>query len=83
MLVPLLLLAAALAACRPEPCAALTDDDGKRVQLVLGALTLLVWVAVVWVCWAILDWCDDQIPRVGRLSELAGLGARAGQAPHL
>ncbi len=42
---------------------ALADDDGKRVKLVLGAATLLVWVAVFWACWAILDWCDDQIPQ--------------------
>ena len=31
----------------------LLDDDGRRVKLVWGALTLLVWVAVVWAAWAI------------------------------
>jgi hypothetical protein len=61
LLVPLLLVIAALA-LEAGTMRALTDDDGKRVKLVLGAATLLVWVAVVWVCWAILDWCDDEIP---------------------
>ena len=35
---------------------ALADDDGRRVKLVLGACTLLVWVALFWACWAALDW---------------------------
>ena len=39
----------------------LSDDDGKRVKLVWGAATLLMWVAVVCVCWWALDWCDDHI----------------------
>src|SRR5580692_9967025 len=40
----------------------LADDDGKRVKLVWGAMTLVVWIAVVWGSWWILDWCDNQFP---------------------
>src|SRR5208283_4456705 len=36
------------------------DRDQKRAHFVVGALTLLVWIAVVWLAWAILDWCGDQ-----------------------
>ena len=36
-------------AARPEPCASSSVDDDSRVKLAWGALTLLVWVAVVWV----------------------------------
>ena len=39
----------------------LADDDGKRVKLVWGAVTLLVWIAVGAAMWALLDWCDDRI----------------------
>ncbi len=42
---------------------ALADDDGKRVKLVWGAVTLLVWSGLFWACWLALDWCDDQIPQ--------------------
>jgi len=38
----------------------LAGDDGKRVKLVWGAVTLLFWFAVVWISWTILDWCDAQ-----------------------
>ena len=37
------------------------DDDGKRVKLVWGAVTLLVWIAIGAAVWALLDWCDDRI----------------------
>ena len=40
----------------------LADDDEMRVKLVWGAATLLVWAAMFCAAWAILDWCDDQIP---------------------
>lgn len=40
----------------------LADDDGKRVKLVWGAAALLVWAAMFCAAWAVLDWCDDQIP---------------------
>jgi len=41
---------------------AFARDDGRRVKLVWGAITLLVWIALGWAAWAWLDWCDDQIP---------------------
>lgn len=54
------------------------DDDGKRVKLVWGAMTLLVWIAVGAAAWAALDWCDDQIPQwAGYLNSRAGANARA------
>ncbi len=54
------------------------DDDGKRVKLVLGAISLLVWVAIGAACWAVLDWCDDQIPQwAGYLNSQAPASLRA------
>ena len=32
------------------------------MHLGLGVLTLLVWAAIAWAAWALLDWCSDQIP---------------------
>jgi hypothetical protein len=56
----------------------LAGDDGKRVHLAWGALTLLVWVAMAWGCWWILDWCDDQIPQwAGYLNSRAPAHGRA------
>ncbi len=77
LLVPLLLLIAALA-LEAGTMRALADDDGKRVKLMLGAATLLVWVAVFWACWAILNWCDDRIPQwAGYLNSKASAHTRA------
>lgn len=56
-----LLLAAALFALQAGTMRRLADDDGKRVKLAWGAMTLLVWVALGCAAWAMLDWCDDQI----------------------
>jgi hypothetical protein len=54
------------------------DDDGKRVKLVWGAVTLLVWIAVGAAAWAVLDWCDDQFPQwAGYLNSQASDHARA------
>ncbi|MDR3750085.1 MAG: hypothetical protein P4K94_01230 [Terracidiphilus sp.] len=54
----------------------LADNDGKRVKLVWGALTLLVWIAVACAFWAVLDWCDVRIPQwAGYLSAPAQRGA--------
>jgi hypothetical protein len=61
LLIPLLLAISALE-LEAGTIRKLADDDGKRVKLVWGAMTLLFWIAVVWVCWWILDWCDDQFP---------------------
>ena len=41
----------------------LADDDEHRVKLVWGAVTLVLWIAVVLLTWRALDWCDDQIPQ--------------------
>jgi len=77
LLVPLLLIIAMLLlqACTMRT---LTDDEGKRVKLIPGAATLVVWVAVVWACWIILDWCDDRIPQwAGYLNSQASTHTRA------
>jgi len=56
----------------------LADDDGRRVKLVWGAVTLLVWFALGVVSWAILDWCDDHIVLwAGDLNSKASAGGRA------
>ncbi len=60
LLLPLLLVAAALV-LQAGSIRRFADDDGKRVHLAWGALTLLFWAALVWVSWSILDWCDDRI----------------------
>jgi hypothetical protein len=62
LLVPLVLLAAVLLLEAGTMRSFLDRDDG-RVRLAWGALTLLVWISVVWAAWYILDWCDDQIPQ--------------------
>jgi hypothetical protein len=57
---------------------ALADDDGKRIKLVWGACTLLVWVTLFIACWAALDWCDDRIPIwSGYLNSRASASTRA------
>ncbi len=77
LLVPLL-LAVCVLELEAGTMRALSDDDGRRVKLVFGACTLLVWVALFWACWAVLDWCDDRIPLwAGYLNSKASAGARA------
>ena len=77
LLVPLLLAISALE-LEAGTMRALSDDDGRRVKLVWGACALLVWIALFWACWAVLDWCDDQIPLwAGYLNSRASCGARA------
>jgi hypothetical protein len=39
----------------------LAGDDGPRVKLVWGAISLLVWIALWCAAWWLLDWCDDRI----------------------
>jgi hypothetical protein len=58
LLLPLLIAAAALALQAATMRAFLASEE-QRVKLLWGALTLLVWVAVVWAFWWFLDWCDD------------------------
>lgn len=62
LLVPLLILASMLW-LQAGTMRSLSDDDGKRVRPVWGALTLLLWIAVAWITWYVLDWCDDRIPQ--------------------
>jgi len=77
LLVPLLLIVSALE-LQAGTVRKLADDDGRRVKLVWGAVTLLVWIAVGAAFWALLDWCDDQIPLwAGYLNSKFGAHARA------
>lgn len=77
LLIPLLLAVSALE-LQAGTVRAFADDDGKRVKLVWGAVTLLVWIAVGVAFWAFLDWCDDQIPLwAGYLNSRASAHARA------
>jgi hypothetical protein len=60
ILIPTLLAISALE-LQAGTVRALADDDGKRVKLIWGAATLLIWIAIAAAIWALLDWCDDQI----------------------
>ncbi len=62
LLLPLLVAISALE-LQAGTMRSLANDEGKRVKLVWGALSLLVWIAAVWLCWAMLDSCDDRIPQ--------------------
>jgi hypothetical protein len=77
LLVPLL-LAVCVLELEAGTMRALSDDDGRRVKLVFGAMALLAWVALFWAWWAALDWCDDRIPTwAGYLNSKATAGERA------
>jgi hypothetical protein len=77
LILPLLLIVSALE-LEAGTIRRLAHDDGGRVKLVWGALTLLVWLALGWVVWALLDWCDDQVPQWGAyLHSLLPARARA------
>jgi hypothetical protein len=77
LLIPVLLAICALE-LEAATLRAFAQDDGKRVRLVWGAMTLLVWVAVGYAAWALLDWCDDQIPLwAGYLNSRASAHSRA------
>jgi hypothetical protein len=53
-------------------------NDGRRVKLVWGAVAFLVWIVVGRAAWALLDWCDDQIPLwAGSLNSQASAHAGA------
>jgi hypothetical protein len=76
LLIPVLLAISALE-LQAGTMRRMADDDGRRVKLVWGALTLLIWVAVVWGFWWVLDWCDDQIPQwAGYLNSKASAHGR-------
>jgi hypothetical protein len=77
LLVPLLMLAATLV-LEAGTMRSFFDRDDRRVRFAWGALTLLVWIAVVWIAWFVLDWCDDQIPQwASYLNSRASAHARA------
>jgi hypothetical protein len=56
------LLALCLLELEAATIRAFADDDGKRVRMIWGALTVAVWIAVGVFAWWLLDWCDDHIP---------------------
>jgi hypothetical protein len=62
LLLPLLVAISALE-LQAGTMRSFANDDGKRVKLPWGAISLLFWIGVAWGCWAILNWCDDQIPQ--------------------
>jgi hypothetical protein len=77
LLVPLILIICALE-LQAGTVRKFADDDGKRVKLVWGAVTLLVWIALGAATWALLDWFDDQIPLLaGYLNSKGTAHARA------
>jgi hypothetical protein len=77
LLLPLLLVVCALE-LEAATVRAFADNDGRRVKLVWGAVTLLVWIAIGAAFWSLLDWCDDQIPLwAGYLNSKASAHARA------
>jgi hypothetical protein len=77
LLVPLLMHGAMLV-LEAGTMRALTKRRRQAVRRWAGRCTFLVWVAVVWACWFILDWCDDQIPLwASYLNSQASAHARA------
>lgn len=77
LLLPLVLIALALL-LHAGTMRKLLNIEERRVRFFLGALSLLVWVAIIWVAWALLDWCDDRIPIwAGYLNSKAPAHARA------
>jgi len=77
LLLPLLMLAATLV-LQAGAMRSFFGQDDRRVRIAWGALTLLVWIAAVWLAWFILDWCDDQIPQwASYLNSRASAHARA------
>ncbi len=77
LLVPLLLVVAVLV-LQAGTMRSFSDDDGKRVNPVWGALAQLLWIAVAWLTWYALDWCDDRFPQwAGYLNSQAPASWRA------
>ena len=77
LFLPILMLAAVLV-LEAGTMRSFFHQDERRVRFLWGALTLLMWIAVVWIAWSILDWCDDQIPQwAGYLNSRASAHARA------
>jgi hypothetical protein len=59
LLIPIVLLAVILV-LEAGTMRRLVNDDSGRTGMIHGALTLLIWIAVAGVAWALLDKCDDQ-----------------------
>jgi hypothetical protein len=77
LLMPLVLIACALL-LQAGTMRSLLGGDEKRMRFAVSALTLLAWAGVVWVAWAVLDWCDDRIfTWAGYLNSRASASARA------
>ena len=77
LLLPLLLLAAALV-LQAGTMRRLAEGETRRVGLAFAAASLLGWIAMAWAAWAILDWCNDQIPQwAGYLTSRSSAGWRA------
>jgi hypothetical protein len=77
LLIPLLLTICALE-LQAATVRKLADDDGQRVKLIWGAVSLLVWIAVGAAAWWLLDLCDNQIPLwSGYLNSKFGAHARS------
>lgn len=77
LLLPVLMLAAVLV-LEAGTMRSFLHQDERRVRFAWGALTLLVWIAVVGIAWWILDWCDDQTFQwAGYLNSRASAHARA------
>lgn len=77
LLLPLVLVICALE-LEAATVRAFAANDGRRVKLIWGAVTLLVWIAIGAAFWALLDWCDDQIPLLaGYLNSKASAHSRS------
>ncbi len=77
LLVPVL-LAICVLELQAGTMRALADDEGNRVKLVWGAMTLVLWIAIGAAFWLFLDWCDDHIGQwAGYLNSEAPAGARS------
>jgi hypothetical protein len=77
LLIPVLLLLCVLE-LEAATIRKLADDDGRRVSLLIGAFSLLPWIALGAAAWALLNWGDDQIPLwAGYLNSKVSAHARA------
>src|SRR5215472_2673682 len=80
LLVPLIVMAAfvALQAGAFRAFLRPVGESSRRVSLAWGAATLLIWIAIGWLLWALLDRFDDRIvPWADYLNSKAGVYARA------
>ncbi len=82
LLVPLL-LAISLLELEAGTMRSLSDDDGKRVKLVWGAMALLVWAALLLALLGVARLVRRPDSVVGRISEFARFGRRPRNAVHL